>query len=349
MEDQNLGKNLAKLKIEEKASILAWRRDKIPIKVIAERLGRHKASIHRFLAHSKTVPKEEIFARKKGSGRPRKMTPEKLGALERQIKKYPMMTTVELKQTVPNLDGVSDRTVQRSLTDYLKMPSRSAALKPLLTDKMKKKRLQFARAYSHFTAEDWSRVMYSDESTFRCIRSTRTKVRRPSGSNRFESKFTVKTVKHPDSVMIWGCFSGSVGRGGLFFLPKNTTMNGERYQEVLESHLLPFMRIHRCTHFLQDGAPCHASKRIKDYLKDKPFEVIDWPGNSPDLNPIENMWNFMKNQLKKVDTNSVPKLITEIKLLWTTGITQEYCRKLSDSMPRRLQKVIEAKGESTGY
>jgi hypothetical protein len=73
--------------------------------------------------------------------------------------------------------------------------------------------------------------------------------------------------------MIWGCFSGAVGRGGLFFLQKNTTMNAERYQQVLENHLLPFMRIHGSTHFLQDEAPCHASKKIKTFLAEQPFQV----------------------------------------------------------------------------
>jgi hypothetical protein len=91
----------------------------------------------------------------------------------------------------------------------------------------------------------------------------------------------VKTVKHPDSVMVWGCFSGAVGRGGLYFLPKKSTQNGERYQEVLENHLIPFMGIHEPTHFRQDGALCHASKRIKAYLAKQPFQVIDRPGNSP--------------------------------------------------------------------
>ncbi len=155
--------------------------------------------------------------------------------------------------------------------------------------------------------------MYSDESTFKCITASRCKVRRPRGSAGTRAKITIKTVKHPDSVMVWGCFSGSVGHGGLYFLPKNTTMNGERYQEVLEEHLLPFMGIHRCTHFLQDGAPCHASKRIKAFLAQQDFQVIDWPGNSPDLNPIENCWNHLKNMLKKKDTSSVPKLFSAIK------------------------------------
>jgi hypothetical protein len=122
--------------------------------------------------------------------------------------------------------------------------------------------------------------MYSDESTFRCIKATRARVRRLQGSIRFDSCY-IKTVKHPDSVMVWGCLSGAVGRDGLFFLPINPTMNGERYHTVLKDHLHPFMRFHNCTHFLQDGAPCHSFKRIRNFLADQPFEVTDCPGTVP--------------------------------------------------------------------
>jgi transposase len=76
--------------------------------------------------------------------------------------------------------------------------------------------------------------------------------------------------------------------------------------------------------FLQDGAPCHASKCIKAFLAQQDFQVIDWPGNSPDLNPIENCWNHLKNMLKKKDTSSVPKLISAIKELWTQELTIDY-------------------------
>jgi transposase len=54
------------------------------------------------------------------------------------------------------------------------------------------------------------------------------------------------------------------------------------------------MEMHCSAHFLQDGTLSHASKRIKNFLKDKPCKVIDWLGNSPDLNPIKTAWNFMK-------------------------------------------------------
>jgi transposase len=178
--------------------------------------------------------------------------------------------------------------------------------------------------------------MFSDESTFRTLRVVHRKVWRPIGSYRYSSRYTVKTMKHPDSVMVWACFSGNVGRGGLYFLPKGTTKNGERYIDVLENHLLPFMDSHHATHFLQDGAPCHTSKKVKDYLKGKEIEVMDWPGNSPDLNPIENVWNHMKNNLKKKAITSVAVLKEEIEKLWNLYSSSENLKNLSDSMPRRL-------------
>lgn len=136
---------------------------------------------------------------------------------------------------------------------------------------------------------------------------------------------------------------------GIYFLPRNVMMNGDRYLEVLEGHLLPFMEIHGTMRFLQDGAPCHKAKKVTNFLKDKPFEVMDWPGNSPDLNPIENAWSYMKNQLRKKDISSVPKLSEEIKLMWTKDMSRAYFKKLSDSMPRRMKLVIEAKSDMTKY
>jgi hypothetical protein len=75
--------------------------------------------------------------------------------------------------------------------------------------------------------------------------------------------------------MIWGCFTGAVGTGNLYVVPKGVTMNRERYKEVLETKLIPFMQIHQATHFLQDGALCHTSEKTKDLLNAYDFEVID--------------------------------------------------------------------------
>jgi hypothetical protein len=61
------------------------------------------------------------------------------------------------------------------------------------------------------------------------------------------------------------------------------------------------------------------------------------------------MWNFMQGKLKEKDSIYMPKLIKEIELLWTTGIAKDYREIQSNSMTRRIQKVIAAKGEATKH
>jgi hypothetical protein len=66
-------------------------------------------------------------------------------------------------------------------------------------------------------------------------------------------------------------------------------MNGELYIKVLEEKLFPWMERLGATNFLQDSAPCHTSKKLMAHLKDKQISIMDWLGNSTDLNPIENV------------------------------------------------------------
>jgi transposase len=126
-------------------------------------------------------------------------------------------------------------------------------------------------------------------------------------------------------------------------------MNSECYEKVLEDHLLPSMLMHRSEYFLQDRAPCHASKKIKTFLETNNIKTIDWPGNSPDLNPIENCWNHMKNMMAKKDIGLVHKLTEAILQVWVNDLSPEYLKKPSDSLPDRLKAVIATKGDTTKY
>ena len=101
---------------------------------------------------------------------------------------------------------------------------------------------------------DWRKVIFCYESTSRLVLRGYKLVRSPSGVSRYDSRYIIKTVKHPKSVMVWGVFSGDKGRGGLYFLPKSVTMRGDSYLRVLDHHMLPFRDIRRCNHFMQDGA-----------------------------------------------------------------------------------------------
>ena len=126
-------------------------------------------------------------------------------------------------------------------------------------------------------------------------------------------------------------------------------MNKEVYLEVLNDHLVPFMDIHGTTAFLQDGAPCHKAKKVMEFLNTTGYEIIKWPGNSPDLNPIENAWAYMKRRLDSISKSSVPVLIDEIKKMWVQDLSLDYWQKLVKSMPGRLQTVIKKKGGMTRF
>ena len=92
-------------------------------------------------------------------------------------------------------------------------------------------------------------------------------VRRPQNAPRQDPQLTVKTVKLSDSVMVCDAFSGTHGRGGLYFLPRNVTMKGFNYLEMLNNNLLPFWRIHQPTHFMLNGVPVHKTKLVTKWLK----------------------------------------------------------------------------------
>ncbi|KAK4323716.1 hypothetical protein Pmani_005597 [Petrolisthes manimaculis] len=213
---------------------------------------------------------------------------------------------------------------------------------------MKKKRLLFCKRYRHWTPEQWKKLMFSDESTFRLVRMASKTVRRPSGVSRYDPKYIVKTVKHPDSVMVWGSFSGYKGSGGLYFLPKNVTMKGANYIEVLRDHLLVPYDIHECEVFMQDSAPAHRCKAVTKFLTDNNIPVLDWPGNSPDLNPIENAWNKMKNTIAKKRPTNINELKQALTKLWG-DMDLSYFTNLATSMPNRIEMVISYKGNMTKY
>jgi hypothetical protein len=128
-------------------------------------------------------------------------------------------------------------------------------------------------------------------------------------------------------------------------------MNGVRYRRILDEKLERFMIGHGTTHFLQDGAHCHKSKIVSTWFKERPYiKLMDWPGNSPDLNPIENVWSWMKMQLRSSKAKNLKELQREVTELWVLKLdNSQYLRNLVKSMPRRLQDVIDREGNPTKY
>ncbi len=142
--------------------------------------------------------------------------------------------------------------------------------------------------------------------------------------------------------MIWAAIS-SAGVGPLCFL--KSTVNAAIYQEMLEHFMLPSAdKLYEDADFIfqLDLAPAHTAKGIKSWFNDHGVTVLDWPANSPDLNPIENLWGIVKRKMRDTRPNNADDLKAAIKATWAS-ITPEQCHRLIASMPRHIDAVIHEK------
>ena len=231
---------------------LPLREEGYTIHQIADRIGCPRAAVGK-------IVQSGSFSPLRRSGRPIKTTTRTDKLIKRLVNATPSISSSEIKAAVPLLHNVTCRTIRHHLQNELNMPAWKPLKKPLLNQRMRKQRLEFCHQYKHWTTADWEKVMFSDESTFLQFSSYKNFVRRPIGSSSLDPKYIQSTVKHPPSVMVWGCFSAK-GRGGLYFLEKSATMNGQIYRQLLEDHLVGFMEIHGCDIFQHDSAPCYKSK-----------------------------------------------------------------------------------------
>jgi hypothetical protein len=125
-----------------------------------------ESSLRRILKFAKENPQDPIAATKPRSGRPSKFSPAVKRDMRKKLHNDPTLTAKMLKQLIPELEDVKVRTIQNICKAKLGLPSRKMAKKPLLTDRMKPQRLEFARQYGKWEMEEWKKVMFLDESHF---------------------------------------------------------------------------------------------------------------------------------------------------------------------------------------
>ena len=98
-----------------------------------------------------------------------------------------------------------------------------------------------------------------------------------------------------------------------------------------------------------DGAACHKAKVIAKWLGEQNSDILGpWPGNSLDLNPIENLWSILKRRVDKQKPTNSDKLQALIMQEWA-AISQDVAQKLIDSMPGRIAEVLKKKGQHCKY
>jgi hypothetical protein len=228
-----------------------------------------------------------------------------------------------------------------------------ARRKPPLSEPNRLDRLAWAWEHIFWTDEQWDRVLWSDESWVQPGRHRKLRVTRKEGP---------EEVYHPDCVsdrhqrkigwMFWGSISGKYGRHkGLFWEKDWETVNEGSYSGIIVPLVQEIIQEYPDLIFQQDNAKGHASAFTMSVFEAIGFKPMHWPANSPDLNPIETLWDIMKDYIDNHYPGvhrSYPRLRAAVQEAWDS-ITHTQIQELIRGMGDRCIEVILADGLYTKY
>lgn len=309
---------------------------------IARELKVSKPGVNKII---KKWREEGTLAPKKRIGRPTKLTEADKRQIAIHAKKNCHISRLQIKKDL-QLD-VCPTTISKALSDH-DLHFRQTQNKPLISVKNRRARVEFAKKFIDCPTIFWSKVLFTDETRFSGRSDSRgNKVIRKANQSLMPGK-TATTVKTNNSFTCWGAMGyNSVGK----LVKVVGKMDADQFISILEDGLMDSVKANNWnrTFILQmDNDPKHTSSKAKKYLNERNIHLLEWPSQSPDLNPIEHLWAHMKNQLRKMPRCSQKEYEKRILQLWQS-IDVEFVRKLINSMPRRLRAVIDAKGNNTHY
>lgn len=281
-------------------------------------------------------------------------------------------TSLEIKRLISDNPKLTIRDIERKLKDaagpYKRTPSKSTIgrfliknnlvmikllKKPLVSIRNIGRRLEFAQKWLEDPDELIYNTIWSDETTVRKMPQGKDILYRVHSSVQKDSLPRNRQIQQGGfSVMFWGCFS-SMGLGPLVALEGN--QNQHTYVETLREYLLPELAAAKAEFdmdmiFMQDNAPCHKTHKVMDFLADNQVRTLEWPAQSPDLNPIENLWAIIKHRRQKkfgFPTTKI-ELVDQIFEIWNE-VDEELCETLAESIENRLKEVIRLGGQPTKY
>lgn len=278
------------------------------------------------------------------SGRPRKTSAIQERALIRQAKKRRRISAGELQKEFCTTTGtaVCEQTIRNRLHAN-GLWGRVCTRKPALRTANMQKRLVWARKHVSRTEDDWNNVVFSDESKFEMFGGRRRQHCWRGVGETLLPECVQKTVK-----MVWGCIGN--GKAGRLHEIEGI-MTKEVYLEILTDIAIPSGKELCGCHFVfqQDNDPKHTAKIVKaEFQKREKAEeltLMEWPSQSPDLNPIELCWGKMEAQRRHwtKQPTSKPELQRILKDSWA-AMDEIFIQKLLKRMPAVCRAVIAAKG-----
>lgn len=338
------GKDVA---IATKELILKLHSEGKSLREIGKIIGRTHTTVQSLINKFKNHGTVETLP---GRGRKKILSSYNKRYIERKIKENPKISLPKLTEEVGKLikKPISVETVRRSLKSE-GYNGRVARKKPFISKANQKKRLEFAKNHLSKPKTFWNKVIFSDESKFNIFGSDGRQIVWRKKNTEFEPKHTKSTVKHGGgSVMVWGCFSAN-GVGNLVFI--DGIMDRFVYLNILKQNLADSankMGMGNDYCFQQDNDPKHTAHIVRDWIGKSVPNQLKTPPQSPDMNPIENLWDELDCRIRKrtiSNKNTLKKVLQEEWFKIGTNTTQ----KLIDSMNNRLLEVAKAKGGPTKY
>ena len=193
--------------------------------------------------------------------------------------------------------------------------------------------------------DNFDDAIFSDETTIQLDTNRRRCYRKEGEKPRLKPR-----PKHPTKVHIWG---GISKRGATAVCIFEGTMDAVLFCEILQKTLVPFLATNYSppsTHrFIQDNDPKHTSRIAQEFYSRQGINWWKTPPESPDMNPIENLWHELKEFLRReIKPTTKDQLVHGIHRFWATIDVAKCCRCIRH-LKKVLPKVIEVQGNATGY
>lgn len=314
---------------------------------IGEVIGRSKSTVQYVIEHYANSGTLKSNPR---TGRPKKLNETTKRFIVLKVKENPRISAPKIGDEVRNnlkID-VCDETIRNVLRES-KYNGRVARKKPFISKVNRKKRLLFSKEHQNKGIDYWNKVIFTDESKFNIFGSDGRRLVWRKPNEELNMKNVVSTVKHSGgNVLVWGCMAAS-GVGNLVFI--DSIMDKWIYLNILKDNLKQSasqLGLENIFIFQQDQDPKHTSKIVREWLLYNVPKQLHAPPQSPDLNPIEHLWDELERRIRKYPISGRNQLKQRLQQEWN-NIGSDITQKLLESMPRRINAVIKAKGQSTKY
>ena len=274
---------------QKRIQIWTLREEGLTWNQIVEKTGKDRKTVRRIC---KRVKETGSFKDKPRTGRPPKLNERDRRQITRILRKNPVKNAEAVrKEALSSLKlKVSRNTIARVLKDA-GYAARVMKKKPLLTKKHKQKRLAWAKEHETWTIDEWKNVIWSDETAFMLVNGHGKEYCWSKQGDVLEDNQVTPTKKFGGGkVMMWGCITYE----GVGFACKiDDILDAELYSRILRDELMKTINYYHLdlseVIFQQDGDSKHTSKLAEETLENLGLEVMEWPAQSPDLNPIEHL------------------------------------------------------------